>query len=327
LTLQANGNVLIGKNINNAIQSVKLGVYAGNNPVPSANTSIFVSSGAVYGVTDGSTDGGTAQYAAGVVGDVTNATFTLGRFGVLGIAGSAANGISTNLYGVFSIGRVGGTGAFIALSDENIKQKIKAEENIMDKLMQLQPMTYEFKQKDYNNLALDNGLQHGIMAQNLEKVFPEMVVDVNPPTPVDAKTGKAYNPLQLKGIKPLQLIAVLVKAIQEQQAMIETQNKKIEALQNAAKTSNANAKGYTLAQNVPNPFASSTTIQYTLPQNTGNALLAVFDLNGKMLLQYNLAKSSNSIIINGNTLVPGMYIYSLIVNGNEVVSKKMVLTK
>jgi hypothetical protein len=90
---------------------------------------------------------------------------------------------------------------------------------------------------------------------------------------------------------------------------------------------NANAKGYTLAQNVPNPFASSTTIQYTLPQNTGNALLAVFDLNGKMLLQYNLAKSSNSIIINGNTLVPGMYIYSLIVNGNEVVSKKMVLTK
>jgi hypothetical protein len=295
--------------------------------VPSPNTSIFVSSGAVYGVTDGSTDGGTATYAAGVVGDVTNANFTLGRFGVLGIAGSASNGQSTNLYGVFSIGRVGGTGAFIALSDENLKQKITAENSVMDKLMQLQPMTYEFKKKEYNNLALDNGLQHGIMAQNLAQVFPEMVVDVNPPSPVDAKTGKAINPIQIKGIKPLQLIAVMVKGMQEQQAMIAAQSKRISELEAASKTSTANAKGYSLFQNVPNPFSAATTIRYSLPDNTGTALLAVFDLTGKMLLQYNLAKAGNQITINGNTLVPGIYIYSLIVNGTEMLSKKMLLTK
>ena len=50
-------------------------------------------------------------------------------------------------------------------------------------------------------------------------------------------------------------------------------------------------------------------------------------VNGKMLLQYNLQQGKNQVTINGSQLAAGMYIYSLIADGAEVVSKRMVLTK
>jgi len=58
-----------------------------------------------------------------------------------------------------------------------------------------------------------------------------------------------------------------------------------------------------------------------------STMLLITDLNGKMQQQYNLAKSSNQQAISGNLIAAGMYLYSLIVNGNEVISKRMVLTK
>jgi Secretion system C-terminal sorting domain len=86
-------------------------------------------------------------------------------------------------------------------------------------------------------------------------------------------------------------------------------------------------KAFTLSQNTPNPFSEKTTINYTIPSNVNKAMLAIFDLNGKMLLQYNLQQGKNQLTINGNSLSAGMYLYSLIADGQEVLSKRMVLTK
>ena len=334
LRLLTNGNIIAANNtsISNAIAQAKFAVYDGTNPIPgiAASTRSFFSTGAIYGVTDGRDNtGAIGDYAVGVAGDVANASFNISRFGLLGIAGTpaAVTGFNANLYGVFSIGRLAASGAYIATSDEKLKINIIAEKDILEKIMQLQPMTYEFNRDKFNSLSLDDGLQHGIMAQNLEKIFPEMVTDVNPPTPVDAKTNKAINPLTFKGIKPFQLISVLIKGMQEQQEEIQQLQKRVASLETAAKTVTANSKGYTLSQNVPNPFTSNTTISFTLSNATDRAILMVTDLNGKMLLQYNLAKGSTQQLISGNSLPAGIYIYSLVVNGNEVMSKKMVLTK
>ena len=51
------------------------------------------------------------------------------------------------------------------------------------------------------------------------------------------------------------------------------------------------------------------------------------DLNGKLLLQYHNLKGDAQATINGSTLQAGMYLYSLLVNGEEIVTKKMILTK
>ena len=66
-----------------------------------------------------------------------------------------------------------------------------------------------------------------------------------------------------------------------------------------------------MAQNVPNPFNSNTTIKYSIPANN-TAMIAVFDLNGKMLLQFLNLKGAAQVTINGNTLQAGMYLYSLL---------------
>jgi hypothetical protein len=82
-----------------------------------------------------------------------------------------------------------------------------------------------------------------------------------------------------------------------------------------------------LSQNVPNPFSGNTVIRYNLPAGVSNAVLAVFDMNGKMLLQFNNLSGRSQVTISGNTLAAGMYIYSLLANGKELATKRMILTK
>ena len=83
-----------------------------------------------------------------------------------------------------------------------------------------------------------------------------------------------------------------------------------------------------LEQNVPNPFSSSTTIKYHLPFNTKSATLIVSSLDGKELKSFPLSNPGiNEITINGGTLPVGEYLYSLVIDGNKMDSKKMMLTR
>ena len=51
-------------------------------------------------------------------------------------------------------------------------------------------------------------------------------------------------------------------------------------------------------------------------------------MQGTQLQQYNLtAKGKQEITINGNSFVPGMYLYSLVIDGKEIDTKRMILTK
>jgi len=49
---------------------------------------------------------------------------------------------------------------------------------------------------------------------------------------------------------------------------------------------------------------------------------------GIQLLQHKLnGNGKQPITISGNSLEPGMYLYALVVDGNEVDTKRMILTK
>lgn len=82
-----------------------------------------------------------------------------------------------------------------------------------------------------------------------------------------------------------------------------------------------------LYQNTPNPFNTNTMIKYSIPSDVADAWIYIFDMQGKMLRQTRLDKSSDRVVINGGELQPGMYFYSLIVNGSEVDTKRMILSK
>ena len=83
-----------------------------------------------------------------------------------------------------------------------------------------------------------------------------------------------------------------------------------------------------LSQNIPNPFTERTRIEYYLPNTTGKAMLYIYDMQGSQVKNYQLrSPGEGSIIIQGGSLQPGMYMYTLIANGREVDTKKMILTR
>ncbi len=83
-----------------------------------------------------------------------------------------------------------------------------------------------------------------------------------------------------------------------------------------------------LFQNTPNPFSHETEIKYYVPENADNAVLYVFSLQGNMLLTKQISQLGNgSITISASELQPGMYIYTLAVDGQEADSKRMIITE
>ncbi len=201
----------------------------------------------------------------------------------------------------------------------------------------LQPKDYFFDTDKNRNLGLSPTLQHGLISQEVEEIFPELVQNVTGPGTFNEKEEKAV-PSTYKAVNYLGFIPMLIKGIQE----LKIENDALKARLGKIENTNTNtlvlndklnlptniaSKAFSLSQNTPNPFSEKTTITYSIPTNTEKAVLAIFDMTGKLLQQYNLLQGKNQLTINGNTLQAGMYIYSLLANGQEVVSKRMVLTK
>ena len=86
-----------------------------------------------------------------------------------------------------------------------------------------------------------------------------------------------------------------------------------------------------LKQNYPNPFRSSTTIDFTVPQKHNGKFirLRIFNLMGKeikVLVNERLEYRKYSIEFKPGTIPDGFYIYRLDV-GNKFISRKMLLIK
>lgn len=82
-----------------------------------------------------------------------------------------------------------------------------------------------------------------------------------------------------------------------------------------------------LSQNRPNPFNTETIIDYYVCEQDYNAQIMVFDMTGKLLKTYQAQPGKQNLIINSGDFTPGMYYYSLVIAGNEIETKKMILSK
>ena len=83
-----------------------------------------------------------------------------------------------------------------------------------------------------------------------------------------------------------------------------------------------------LDQNVPNPFADQTVINYYLPDNFTKAQIIFLDQSGKLIKTVDLTeKGKGSLNVFANDLTNGVYTYSLIVDGQTMETKKMVKSK
>ena len=103
---------------------------------------------------------------------------------------------------------------FGAYSDERLKENLKPVESQLDKIMAIEVMRFDFKQEGWTKNCI------GTTAQKMREIYPECVGEGDD----EMKT------LSIGGWGPTEF--KLVKAIQEQQAIIDGLKARIEALEN-----------------------------------------------------------------------------------------------
>ena len=101
---------------------------------------------------------------------------------------------------------------------------------------------------------------------------------------------------------------------------------KSESMQSKAES--IGTKAASLSQNAPNPFSQTTKIEYYLPEAVQNAALKIYSMEGTHVKSIQLVNKGNGYItINDSELQPGVYIYTLWVDGVEAGTKRMILVK
>jgi Chaperone of endosialidase/Secretion system C-terminal sorting domain len=274
------------------------------------------------------------------------------NYGVYGLASGLATGTNYGVYGNAPVGanswagyfqgNVFSTGLYIG-SDAQLKLNVATETDVLPAIMAIRPVTYNYDVAQYKELNLSPEKQHGFIAQELARVFPEVVKESRYSIP--GSNGLEASSKTFLAVNYPGLISILFRGIQQQQEQITALRATVLAANTVVTTpeSGRGANGqdrqivtssgsfevskFSLAQNTPNPFSASTTIRYTMPDGLRNGVIAVFDLTGRMMLQYNGLSGKSQVVVNGNSLQPGMYIYSLLAEGQEVISKKMILTR
>jgi len=199
-------------------------------------------------------------------------------------------------------------------------------------------------------MNLPHGSHFGLIAQDVEKVLPDLVNDTkfetamaqpqaieiaSPLTQESKKTETNSEIIEFKSLNYTELIPVLIKAVQElnDELKSEIRNLKseIDKLKSAkfpGNSLNMDLSSASLVQNVPNPFTNATTIKYTLPSKFNSAQVIITDKNGKQLKQLNISGSGKgSINIDAATFSSGTYQYTLIIDGKLMDTKQMILTK
>lgn len=95
-------------------------------------------------------------------------------------------------------------------SDRNAKKNIEPLENSLDKILNLNGVSFDWNEDVVPNLASTQGHQIGLIAQEVEQVVPEVV------------TIETVENKQLKSINYEVLTSLLIEAVKEQQEQINT---------------------------------------------------------------------------------------------------------
>jgi hypothetical protein len=215
----------------------------------------------------------------------------------------------------------------INTSDERDKKNIRTLNYGLKEIMQLKPIRFNWRDN------IDNNDKLGLIAQDLQKVLPEVVKD-HEYRKVDSTNRLERVPSARLGVMYADIIPVLIKAIQEQQKEIEElknmKNQPQTAAINTAQNLNeifVTLNSTSLEQNIPNPCSSTTSIMYSIPSNAKNAQLVITDISGKTIKQVQLNKTQAGVVrMDASALQAGAYNYTLFIDGKNIETKKMVVS-
>ena len=259
----------------------------------------------------------TTQDACGVFGIAS----TLGTAFECGVYGASSPNSRGGRFAGFFDGAVGVTGTFLSGSDAKLKDNIKQELSALKKIEKLRPVTYDFKQMSEINLP--SGNQHGFIAQELATVFPELTEDIK--KPVFDKDNLITSSFEYKAVNYMGLISILTAGIQELNNELKSVKQELADIKSNNATATANSLGFFMSQNNPNPFTDQTVITYRLPNGTTTAEIAIFDMTGKPVKSYFVSSSQTEVTIKSSDIGTGLFIYSLVQNGQELITKRLIV--
>jgi len=222
------------------------------------------------------------------------------------------------------------------ISDRQFKHNIKSLSRVLEKINLLEGVSYQFRTEEFPERNFREGNHIGLIAQDLEQVFPELIFI----------REDGYKAIYYEG-----LIPVLIEGIKAQQSQIEEKEEKIEALVQEnedikarlhkletlllGKTDNQQLNEQTtilteakLFPNQPNPFSDQTLIRYYIPEGSTNSEIRITNLEGKIIKVISIqATGEGQLTIHAPSHGAGTYLYSLIVNGELIATEKMIFTE
>jgi len=207
-------------------------------------------------------------------------------------------------------------------ADRNINENIVSLENMgIPTIERLNGVSFSTKNDPIQRI------QSGLFAQDVEAVIPEAVF-TNDSTKIKSLAYSAIIPYLVEAIKEQQF------QIRELKDMIVSLNENLVA---KGLLINSFATGYLqntengkalLDQNVPNPFSKETRIGCYIPETATSSFLNNYSMNGALLQRFSIKEKGRQFVtVDGQSLIPGTYLYSLVVDGKEVGVRKMILEK
>ena len=289
--------------------------------------------------------GAHAGYNIGVSGSIhTNA-------GGVGIFGANQDNVSLSLsgnyagyfYGPVHIeGLITATSGLYNPSDMRLKHDVVAVEDneaekgsTLENLTSLKVLEYGLRTPQQEAIAKmpedmkptgddpNPDIRHyGVSAQDLKELYPDLVHEGE-----DGYLSVNY----------VEMVPLLLRSVQELKAELDvlkgkegdgvrTARSEASALQTTDIAKSVASKAV-LYQNTPNPFTAQTEIRFSLPDNAPSSFIYIFDMTGKMQKQIPVNPSQQSVTINDYELSAGIYLYSLVVGGQEIDTKRMILSK
>jgi hypothetical protein len=145
----------------------------------------------------------------------------------VGVYASAPVDSGVNFAGFFN-GDVYATSMYLP-SDSKLKTDIETLESGLSILLNLNPKQYLYQKDRYPQLELPYGRQYGFLAQEMQMILPSLTKQAIRPSSV--LKGQTSDELEFNTINYQGLIPIVVKAIQEQQVIIDQKTAEIASLE------------------------------------------------------------------------------------------------
>ncbi len=247
------------------------------------------------------------------------------------------------------------------LSDESIKTNIQDLNGSLNKVLEMRGVSYDWNHTVHPELNLDSANHIGFIAQEIaqidsrltyladdellhieyDKVVPilaEAIQELNGEVEskdsiIDALTSE--NTTQQETIEDLNtrltqlencLSGILPFLCQLSQSAIQANTPEAqEAVRKNLTVTLIDRTAIVLDQNVPNPFAEQTVINFSIPATVQKAQIHFYDGNGKLIQSVDVVdRGLGSLTVFGSDLSSGTYTYTLVADGQIVATKKMV---